>query len=198
MKEFDVADTEARKSARILKTAVTPRPIAWVSTVSEDGHDNLAPISFFSPAGPDPPVVMINLSRKNDAGDLKDTTQNILDTEEFAINVVTEANLEQMDHTSKVIPNDESEFDLADIERAECRTIVPPRVASAAVAMECTLYDAQEIYGRTMILGDVQYFHIDETVMNDGEIDAREVDTVGRLGGPFYTISRPAEFERQF
>lgn len=198
MKEFDVADTEARKSARILKTAVTPRPIAWVSTESEDGHDNLAPISLFSPASPDPPAVMINLSRKNDAGDLKDTTQNILDTEEFAINVVTEANLEQMDHTSKILPANESEFDLAGIERADCRTIAAPRVAEAVVAIECTLNDVHDIYGRHMILGDVEYFHVDDTVMHDDEIDAREVDTVGRLGGPFYTISRPVEFERQF
>lgn len=198
MKEFDIVDTESRTAARILKTAVTPRPIAWVSTVSKDGHDNLAPISFFSPAGPNPPVVMINLSRKNDAGDLKDTTQNILDNEEFAINVVTEKNLEAMDHTSKVIPADESEFDLVSIERADCRTIAPPRVADAAVVMECTLYDAQEIYGRTMILGDVRYFHVDESVMTDGEIDSRELDTVGRLGGPYYSISSPLAFERRF
>lgn len=198
MKEFNVADTEARKSARVLKTAVTPRPIAWVSTESENGHDNLAPISFFSPISPNPPMVMINLSRKNDAGDLKDTTQNILDTEEFAINVTTEKNLEQMDHTSKVLPPDESEFDLAGIERADCRTIAAPRVADAAVAMECALYDVHDIHGRHMILGDVEYFHVDESVMHDGEINARAVDTVGRLGGPFYTISKPAELERQF
>jgi flavin reductase (DIM6/NTAB) family NADH-FMN oxidoreductase RutF len=141
MKEFDVADIEARRQPACLKTAVTPCPIAWVSTVSESGHEDLAPISFFSPADPNPPVVMINLSRKNDAGDLKDTTQNILDTEEFAINIVTEANLDQMDHTSKVIPADESEFDLTSIERADCRMIAPFRVSDAAIAMECTLYD---------------------------------------------------------
>lgn len=198
MKEFDVAETEARKSARILKTAVTPRPIAWVSTESEEGHDNLAPISFFSPASPDPPVVMINLSRKNDAGDLKDTTQNILDTEEFAINIVTEANLERMDLTSKILSSNESEFDLAAIERADCQTIAVPRVANSVVTLECTLYEVHEVYGRHMILGDVEYFHVDDTVMRNDEIDAREIDTVGRLGGPFYTISRPIEFERQF
>lgn len=198
MKEFNVADTETSKSARVLKTAVTPRPIAWVSTESEDGHDNLAPISFFSPISPNPPMVMINLSRKNHVGDLKDTTQNILDTEEFAINITTEKNLEQMDHTSKVLPPDESEFDLAGIERADCRTIAAPRVADAAVAMECTLYDVHDIHGRHMILGDVEYFHVGESVMHDGEINARAVDTVGRLGGPFYTISKPDELERQF
>jgi hypothetical protein len=49
-----------------------------------------------------------------------------------------------------------------------------------------------------MVLGDIQYFHVDETVMNDGEVNTREVDTVGRLGGPFYTISHPVKFERQF
>lgn len=198
MKEHDVSESPSRESARILKTTVTPRPIAWVGTTSEKGHDNLAPISFFSPVSQDPPAVMINLSQKNGEGDLKDTTQNILDMKEFVINTVTADNLEEMDHTSKAIPATESEFDLAGLERADCRTIDAPRVATAAVAMECTLYDVVEIYGRHMIFGDVKYFHVSDDVMRDGEIDAREIDTVGRLGGPFYSIASPVDFERQF
>jgi len=196
MKEFDPSEIEQRMTDRLVKTAVSPRPIAWVSTVGEDGVDNLAPFSSYNYVGSRQPVVTVHTSRRD--GDLKDTARNAIDTGEFAVNVVTEATLEPMDRTAEGLPPGESEFDFADVPRAECRTIGPPRVADAAVTMECTLHDSIEIYDRVMLLGDVTYFHVDESVTTDGEIDARKLDTVGRLGGPYYTVSEPMEFERQY
>ena len=197
MKEYDSTELTGRENARIIKTAVTPRPIAWVSTVDEDGNDNLAPYSSYNMVSSVNPVLMFN-SPNADHGGLKDSAKNALDTGEFAVNVVTEPQLEAMDHTSKDTPPGESEFDLAGIERGECRTIDAPRVADSVVTMECTLYDSLEIHDRIMILGEVQYFHVDDAVIRDGKVDSREVPTVGRLGGPYYTVSDPVEFERQF
>ena len=71
-------------------------------------------------------------------------------------------------------------------------------MADALVTMECTLYDAIDVYEQLMILGDVQYFHVSDDVLTDGKVDSRKLDTVGRLGGPFYTVSEPIGFERQF
>lgn len=197
MPAFDPAELNARENARIVKCAVTPRPIAWISTRSEDGIDNLAPFSSYNYVSSSTPIVLFNSSTRSDGG-LKDTAQNALDTGEFAINVVTEALLERMDHTSETIPTNESEFDLAGVERAACRRISPPRVADAVVTMECTLYDSIEIHDRSMILGEVQYFHVSEDVLTDDRIDMREIDTVGRLGGPYYTVADPIEFERRY
>jgi len=197
MKEFDVTDTDERRRSRIIKTAVTPRPIAWISTVDEDGVDNLAPFSSYNYVSSAQPVVLFN-SPKGDTDELKDTARNALDTGEFAVNVVTEPLIEEMDATSQRLPPDESEFDAAAIERAACRTIEPSRVADAPVTMECTLYDSLEIHDRLTILGDVEYIHVSKEVMTDGEIDMTKIKTVGRLGGPYYTVSEPAEFERQY
>ena len=197
MVEFDSADLTDRERARIVKTAVSPRPIAWISTVNEAGTDNLAPFSSYNYVGSRRPVVLFN-TRNATEGPLKDTARNALDTGEFAVNVVTEEHLERMDHTAESIPADESEFDLAGVERGECTHIAPPRVADAPVTMECTLYDSIEIHDRLMIIGEVVHFHVSESVLDEGTIDSRHVDTVGRLGGPYYTVSEPVEFERQY
>lgn len=197
MPEFDESELTERENARIVKTAVNPRPIAWISTRGEDGTDNLAPYSSYNYVSSARPVVLFNSPNETNGG-LKDTARNALDTGEFAVNVVTERNLERMDHTSEPLPTAESEFDSVGIERAPCRRIDAPRVADAPVTMECTLYDSMEVHDRLMVLGEVTYFHVDEAVMTDGKIDQRNVSTVGRLGGPFYTVSEPVEFERQF
>jgi len=197
MENINAAELTPRQNKRVIQTAVTPRPIAWISTVDSEGNDNLAPFSSYNYISGQEPVVMFNSPNQSHGG-LKDTPQNILETEEFAVNVVTEPLLDEMDHTSADMDSDESEFDLAGLERADCRTISPPRVADAVVTMECTLYDSMEVRNRLMLLGDVQYFRIAEEVMTDEKIDMKKMPTVGRLGGPYYTVSEPVEFERRY
>lgn len=197
MEEYDRDALTERECARIIKSAVSPRPIAWISTQSEDGVDNLAPYSSYNYISSKQPTVLFN-SPNGANGGLKDTARNALETEEFAVNVVTESLLERMDHTSASNPPEESEFDLAGLERAECREIAAPRVAGAAITMECTLYDSIEIHDRLTVIGDVQHFSVSEDVLTEGKVDQRELPTVGRLGGPYYTVSDVSPFERQF
>ena len=197
MAEYDVESLTDREVARIVKSAVTPRPIAWISTVGTDGVDNLAPFSSYNYVSSSRPVVTFHSPNEGHGG-LKDTARNAVDTGEFAVNVVTEPLMEVMDHTSVKLPPEESEFDHVGIERAECRRIDPPRVADAPVTMECTLHDTVEVADRLMVLGEVVHFHVSEEVITDGKVDQRKLPTVGRLGGPYYTVSEPVEFERQF
>ncbi|APX96554.1 flavin reductase family protein [Natronorubrum daqingense] len=197
MHAFDPSERTQDEVARFVKTVVTPRPIAWISTQSADGAENLAPFSSYNYVSLQEPTVLFN-SPNGEPDELKDTARNALETEEFVVNVVTEADIERMDHTSAAIPEDESEFNLAEVDRGECETVAAPRVADAAVSMECTLYDSIEIHDKLMILGDVQYVHVDEGLLTDGKLDMRDLDTVGRLGGPYYTVSDTLPFERQF
>lgn len=197
MQEFDAVERSPRDNARVVKSAVSPRPIAWISTRSEAGVDNLAPYSSYNYVSSENPVVLFN-SPNEDHGGLKDTARNALEREAFAVNVVTEPLLVEMDSTSRRLPPEESEFDRFDVERAPCRRIDAPRVAEAVVTMECTLHDSLTVHDRIVVLGDVEYFHVAEAVMTDGRIDMGKLPTVGRLGGPYYTVSEPVEFERQF
>jgi flavin reductase (DIM6/NTAB) family NADH-FMN oxidoreductase RutF len=192
-----VAELTERERARIVKSAVTPRPIAWVSSRSAEGVDNLAPFSTYNYVSSANPVVHFS-SPNADHGGLKDSARNALAVEEFAVNTVTAEQMEVMDHTSASEPPETSEFDLAGVETAECRTIDAPRVADAPVTFECTRYDSLEIHDRITVFGEVQHVHVDESVTTDGEIDMAKLPTVGRLGGPYYTVSEIQEFERQY
>lgn len=132
----------------------------------------------------------------DDDREMKDTPRNAMDTQEFAVNVVTESNAQQMDHTSASLPPNESEFDFADVDR-ECELISPPRVADAAVTMECELYDTIRVNDRLVVFGEVVYFHLSDDVVTEDEIDMTKLDVVGRLGGPYYTNAERIELERQ-
>lgn len=196
MPAYDVDTLSERERARIVKSAVSPRPIAWISTRGEDGSENLAPYSSYNYISSANPVVVFN-SPNAAHGGLKDTARNALDTGEFAVNVTTEPLMQRMDATSEALPSGESEFEAADVARAECERIDSPRAADAPITMECTLYDSLEVHDRIAVFGEVVRFHVDESVTTDGKVDSRLLATVGRLGGPYYTDSDPLQFERQ-
>jgi len=197
MPELDMADCTPEERTRLIYAGVTPRPIAWISTVGSNRVDNLAPFSSYNYVATKQPAVLFNTPAES-TGRMKDTARNALDSGEFAVNVVTEEHVVAMDSTSERLPPDESEFDHVDVERGECRVIDAPRVADAAMTMECSLYDFHEIHEQLMIIGDVQYVHLDDAVTTDGEVDAKKLKTIGRLGGPHYTVADPMPFERQF
>jgi flavin reductase (DIM6/NTAB) family NADH-FMN oxidoreductase RutF len=173
---------------RLLAGGVVPRPIAWVSTRSTAGVDNLAPYSFFNVVAYDPPVVMF--APVGTGEDLKDTPQNVLDTEEFVVNVVTEDLAEAMNATSATVPEGESEFDHAGIDAVEATNVDVARVADAKVAFECRLYDAVEVGTSTMVLGEVVYAHVADEVTTNGKLDVTKLDAVGRLSGSYYATTR--------
>lgn len=168
---------------RLLSTAVTPRPIAWVSSRGPAG-DNLAPYSFFNTVAIDPPVVAF--SPVATAADPKDTLANALETEAFVVNVVTEDVVENMNASSATLDAGESEFEHVGIDRAPSARVDAPRVAAAAVSLECELYDAVEVGTSTLVLGEVVYAHVAEDALTDEKIDIGRLDTVGRLAGGWY------------
>ena len=168
---------------RTLSGAVVPRPIAWVST-TDDGVDNLAPYSFFTVASIDPPVLLFAPVDGPDG--LKDTPRNAIESGEFVVNVVTEATVEAMNETSASLLSGESEFDAAGVTRADSTVVEPPSVAESPVAFECEVYDTQDVGSSTLVLGEVVWVRVDDSVVTDGKLDVQKLDAVGRLAGSLY------------
>lgn len=195
--EIDVEAVDPQVLYRTITSVVVPRPIGWISTTGVDGEDNIAPYSFFNAVCSSPPVVMFSASESRKKP-LKDTPRNVIDTGEFVCNLVTRDMVKAMDDTSAKLPNGESEFDYAGLERIPSSVVTPPRVAGVAVAMECELYDSLEIYTNTVIFGEVKYLHISDDLLTDGKVDSRKIDAVGRLGGPYYGGIEVLEFSRQY
>lgn len=195
--ELDTDEIDPRTAYRIVSGVVVPRPIGWISTRSADGVDNLAPFSYYNAVSSHPPVVMFSAGTRSD-GASKDTPKNAVETGEFVANLVTEALVERMDMTSAGVERDESEFEFANLERAESVTVTPPRVADAAVCFECSLYKSLRVYDNTVILGEVKYIYLDDELLTDGELDVTKIDAIGRLGGPYYTRIDRLDFERSY
>ena len=159
-----------------LNSVVLPRPIAWVSTRSATGVDNLAPHSFFTIAGVDPPVVSFT------SVGAKDSLRNARDTGEFVVSVCTEELIEQVNLTGTDYPPDTSEFDAAGLTREPSLRVAPPRVAESPVSLECRVVQEVAFGDCVVVFGQVVHVAVDERVLTDGRPDVRLIKPVARLG----------------
>ncbi|MDP9435186.1 MAG: flavin reductase family protein [Actinomycetota bacterium] len=161
----------------LLNSVVVPRPIAWVSTRSPDGVDNLAPHSFFTIACVKPPVVQFT-----SVGE-KDSLRNAVATGEFVVSVCTEPLMEQVNLTGTDYPAHVSEFDVVPgLSREPSEKVAPPRVAESPVALECRLAGTQSFGDSTVVFGEVVWAVVDEAVLRDGRPEVTLLQPVARLG----------------
>jgi len=172
---------------RLLSSTVVPRPVAWTSSRSGDGVDNLAPYSFFTVATVDPPTLVV--STTGTGRGLKDTARNAVETGGFAVNVVTDDLAAAMNETSATLPAGEDEFEHAGVERAAGERVDAPIVADSPVSLECRLADVVEVGISTLLFGEVVYAHVDDDLLVDGKLDVRRLDAVGRLAGSHYATT---------
>lgn len=169
---------------------VAPRPIGWIGSRNKDGHDNLAPYSFFNAVAYEPPQVMFSsTSAKPDRSDTKDSVGNIRETGVFSVNVVSFALKDAMNLTSGAWDKDTDEFALTGLEKADCDTINAPRVANAPATLECKVTQIITLEGahNFAVFGEVTGVHIRDEFMTDGMFDLRKVRPLARLGYQDYT-----------
>jgi flavin reductase (DIM6/NTAB) family NADH-FMN oxidoreductase RutF len=190
---IDVASTDVVKVYRLLVGVVTPRPIAWVTTLDEEGNVNLAPFSFYNAFGANPPVVVFSPTLRRD-GSRKDTLRNLEVIPEFVLNAAVEDLAEPMNLTAKELPPGQSEAEFAGLALAPSLKVRPPRVAASPVQMECKLHQVVSIgqgaIAANLVIGEVLLLHIDEAVLDpSGQIDPRKLRTIARLGGDYYCRS---------
>jgi len=189
--DFNPQEIDQKAIYKLLTGIVIPRPIGWVSSISEDGIANLAPFSFFNAVGDDPPHVMFSASASGTAN--KDTLNNVLTTKEFVVNMVTEALTEKMNMTAHPVPTHESEFDFAGVTAIASLKVKPPRVKESPVALECQLVhhymlEDNKNGGSTILIGRVVMFHVDDSILlDDYKIDVSAYKPVSRLAGHHYS-----------
>lgn len=187
----DFTTLRPREAYSWMISTILPRPVAWVSTLGENGRTNLAPFSFFQGVTANPPTLMFVPVNTRD-GAKKDTVRNIEAVPEFVVNLVSFALAEQMNRTAATLPYGDSEFDAFGIAAAPSETVRPPRVAAAPVAFECTLDRILPLgegpLAANVIFGRIRRAHVADTVLGpDGRPDPGLLDLIGRLGGDGYT-----------
>lgn len=196
----EVSSLREREVYKLLTGTIVPRPIAFVTSLSENGVLNGAPFSYFSIVSTEPPVISISIQRKN--GVMKDTARNILWKKEFVIHGVDQTNLIAMNETSASLSPEESEIDAGGFRVLNSTKITVSGIGESKVRLECILYDHLEIglEGNTtadLILGKVVYAHLSEEIHEKGRIRMDAYDPVARLAGPNYsTLGKIIQLER--
>ena len=190
---IDVASADVVAVYRALVSIVTPRPIAWVTTVDEEGRVNLAPFSFYNAFGANPPVVVFSPTLRRD-GSRKDTLLNLQAVPEFVLNAAVEDLAEPMNMTAKELPYGQSEAEYAGLTLAPSAKVRPPRVAESPVHLECRVLQLISIgdgpIAANLVIGEVLLIDIDESVLDaQGQVDPRKLRTIARLGGDHYCRS---------
>ena len=161
----------------LLNSVVVPRPIAWVSTRSADGVDNLAPHSFFTISSVTPPVVQFT------SVGTKDSLRNAVATGEFVVSLCPEELVEQVNLTATDFPPDVSEFDAVGLTREPSRLVAPPRVAESPVALECRLLATKDFGGgSTVVFGQVVWVAVAERVLRGDRPVIDLLRPMARLG----------------
>lgn len=178
--EVTPADWDPRQVYFLMTGLVVPRPVAWVSTRSPDGADNLAPHSYFNVMSHDPPHVAIGSSGR------KDTLTNIEATGELVVNITTEHVLEQMNATAVDAPSDVDEFERVGVTKVASTTVAPPRVGEAMAHLECRLVQVVPAGNGHIVVAEVTHVHVDPRVWRDGRVDAELLRPVLRLAGTSY------------
>ena len=183
---IDTETMSAEACYRLMTGVIVPRPIAWITTVSQDGVVNLAPFSHFTFVAPKPPMVAISIGRK--AGADKDTARNILASEEFVVHIAHSGQVKSVHASAVDHPPETSEAALLGLATTPSDKVRPPRLRDARIAVECRLRQCIEL-GDTrnrLIIGEAVMVHVDDAIMRDGKIETHLLDPLARLAGPHY------------
>ncbi|KAJ7245381.1 hypothetical protein B0H12DRAFT_1127687 [Mycena haematopus] len=189
-KTLNPAEEDPRLIYRLCISGIVPRPIAFVSTVAEDGSENLAPFSWFNQVSTNPCVISVSCTNSPRQ---KDTAANIKATKGFTVNIISEPWIAQANSCSIDAPPHTSEWALSGLTQEPSISVKPARVKESAFALECELLQNVEIKNAggevvtNLVLGTVKYIHVRNAVLNDkGVVDPAKLKAVGRLGDISY------------
>jgi flavin reductase (DIM6/NTAB) family NADH-FMN oxidoreductase RutF len=192
--ELDLEGEHAERAYPVLASLVTPRPIAWVSTISPEGVVNVAPFSFFNVLGAEPPIVGFCPGNRAD-GTPKDSALNVRRTHEFVVNLVDESVVEAMNRSAATLPYGVSELKSAGVTTAPSSVVKPPRIAEAPASLECVEWGTLQIGENRLIIGLVKRVHVREEFFDSETLRVRadRLKMIGRMASPnwySYTTDR--------
>lgn len=200
MKSFNT-DGPFADNYKMLIGSILPRPIAVVSTINEDGTNNVAPFSFFTAVSASPMIIAFCPMIKSSDGSVKDTPRNILREKEFVINIVSESIIDKINLTATELPYGQDEFKLAGLTPLDSEKVKAKRIKECLIHFECVFRD-QLSYGDKpgagmLITGEVVKVHIAEEIMEGTRIMTQKLNPVGRgVGNDYFRCKDTFELER--
>jgi flavin reductase (DIM6/NTAB) family NADH-FMN oxidoreductase RutF len=184
--KFNMEEATHRQTYNLLIGLVAPRPIAWITSMNEDGRLNAAPFSAYNYLCTDPPIIGVGVTDRPSASFVpKDTARNIRRTGEFVVNVVTEDLARQMNICATDFPSEVNELDMAGLTTAPSQVVKVPRIQQAHAALECREHTTMEIGRSRIILGRVVSIYIEDRFVDPAGpyVRAEELHAIGRMNG---------------
>ncbi|MDR0270213.1 flavin reductase family protein [Paenibacillus sp.] len=188
---IDPGTQSERDNYKLLTGSIIPRPIAWVTTLTDNGKVNAAPFSYFNIVTADPPMISVSVQRKQ--AQLKDTARNAIREGEFVVHIGDESSIEKLNQTAANLPPDQSEVEHASLTAIPSDIVRVPGIAEAKIRMECVLERSIPLGGTEaapstdLLIGRVVRFHVDESVLDHGRILSDVLKPVSRLAGSIYS-----------
>ena len=194
--ELDLEGKHADRAYAMLASLVTPRPIAWVTTLGPDDVVNVAPFSFFNVLGANPPIVGFCPGDRED-GTPKDTARNIRLTHDFVVNLVDESVAEAMNRTAAALPYGVSELTGAGLTTLPSTVVRPPRIAEAPASLECSEWGTLQIGENRLVIGLVKRVHVRDELFDPDtmRIRSEHFHVVGRMASPHWYCRTRDRFE---
>lgn len=193
-------DISTAKLHGYLLGAVSPRPVAFASTIDKDGNVNLSPFSFFNIFSARPPILIFSPARRGRDNTTKHSYENVLEVPEVVINIVSFSMVQQASLASTEYAKGINEFEKSGFTQLASEIVKPPRVAEAPVQLECKVNEVislgKEGGAGNLVICEVVKLHVNENILDEnGAIDPHKIDTIARLGGNWYTRAKTGLFE---
>lgn len=190
MKVIKPSEVSVVQFQQLLQGAVSPRPIAFASTVDKDGNVNLSPFSFFNIFSSNPPILIFSPSRRVRDNTTKHTLENVLEVPEVTIGMVNYEMVQQMSLASTEYERGVNEFVKSGLTPIESSIVKPPRVKESPVSFECKVIEIKPLGdgpgAGNLIICEVLLAHVSEDILEDGKISPFKLDSVARMGGNWY------------
>ena len=196
IKTIDIESTESKVLYKYLSSAITPRPIALVSTIDYEGGKNLSPFSFFNVFSITPPILVFSPVRRMRNNSSKDTLDNLREIKECVIALVTEEIVQQVSLTSCEFPTNINEFQKGGFTEIKSEKIMPPRIKESPINFECKVNEiihlGEQGGAGSLVLCEVLKIHIEESILDKDEIiDPIKLNIISRLGKDWYGKTTP-------
>ena len=201
MLSINPSDHQVHEIYKLMVGLIVPRPVALVSTIDKDGVPNVAPFSFFSGVGSNPPTVLFCPTLRSSGDNRKDTLRNVEQTGEFVINIVSDSIAAATNATAADVGPEVDEFLLAGLTAIPGEVVNVPRVAESPAQFECKLlqivFTGNVPGAGVVVIGEIVRFHVNAELEHNFRIDPAKLDAVGRMAGNTWVHTRERfELER--
>lgn len=171
MKTYNIEDINTMQLQTIMQTAISPRPIAFASTIDQNGKINLSPFSFFNMFSTQPPILIFSPARRVRDNTTKHTLENILEVPEVVIGTVNYKIVQQVSLASTEYDKETNEFIKTGFTMKDADLVKPKLIEECPANFECKVLEVKHLGTEggagNLIICEVVKIHLREEYLNE-------------------------------